>query len=152
MLADSIASALRAISKARGGPPTGDAESVHLMMEIGPDENPDTIPALRQIFIAKVPHYDLPFRYATMPAAGIDAGYPITARLAGVGDSVTIAFTVDANGIVAAESLELVHATYRDFVSSVLGALGNTRYHPAYLGDCAVATRMKQRFLFQAPN
>lgn len=151
-LAENVASALRAVSKERGGPPTGDAESVQLMMEIGPDENPDTVPALRRIFVARVPHYDLPFRYASMPAGGIDAGYPITARLAGVGDSVTVAFTVEANGTVAAESLELVHATYRDFVTSVLGALGNTRYHPGYLGDCAVATRMTQRFLFQAPD
>ena len=54
--------------------------------------------------------------------------------------------------MIAPESLELVRATYRDFVSSVLDALGKTRYHPAYLGDCPVATRMKQRFLFKVPD
>jgi hypothetical protein len=37
-------------------------------------------------------------------------------------------------------------------VSSVLDALGQTKYHPAHLGDCAVATRMKQRFLFKLPK
>jgi hypothetical protein len=37
-------------------------------------------------------------------------------------------------------------------VTSVLDALGRTQYHPAYLGDCAVATRMKQRFLFKVPE
>jgi len=151
-LADSIASALQAVSKARGGPPTGAAESVHIVMEIGPEENLDTVPALRRILAAKVPHYDLPFRYATAPASGINASYPFAARVAGVGDSVTIAFTVDAEGSVAPESMELVHARYRDFVSSVLGALGETRFHPAYLGDCPVATRMKQRFLFRLPE
>jgi len=45
-----------------------------------------------------------------------------------------------------------VSANYRDFVASVLDALGRTRYHPAHLGDCAVATRMKQRFLFKVPE
>jgi len=45
-----------------------------------------------------------------------------------------------------------VSATYRDFVTSVLDALGRTRYHPAHLGDCAVATRMRQRFLFKEPE
>ena len=69
-----------------------------------------------------------------------------------LGDSVTLAFTVDSNGMIAGESMELVHARYRDFVSSVLRALGNTRYHPAYLGDCPVATRMTQRFMFTTPD
>lgn len=151
-LADSIASALQAVSKARGGPPTGEAEFIHLVMQIGPEENLDTVPALRRLLVAKVPHYGLPFKYATMPATGINASYPLTGRLAGVGDSVTIAFTVDAEGAVASESMELVHARYRDFVSSVLGALGRTRFHPAYLGDCPVAARMRQRFLFQLPQ
>jgi hypothetical protein len=151
-LADSIASALQSVSKAHAAPPIGDAELVHLVMQIGPEENPDTVPALRRILMSKVPHYDLPFRYAAAPATGIRAAYPFTARLAGVGDSVTIAFTVDAEGAVAPESMELVQARYRDFVSSVLGALSETHFHPAYLGDCPVATRMKQRFLFRLPE
>ncbi len=151
-LADSIATALRAMSKAGTAPSTGDQESVALVMQLTSEENPDSIPAERRVFKAKIPHYDIPFRYATMPAAGVDAKFPFTARLAGLGDSVTIAFTVDSDGIIAPESLELVRASYRDFVSSVLDALGKTRYHPAYLGDCAVATRMTQRFLFKVPE
>ena len=151
-LADSVASALETISKAGVGPPTGEVESIHVIMQIGPEENPDTVPTLRRVLVAKVPHYELPFRYATMPVAGINPSYPFTARLAGVGDSVTIAFTVAPDGMVAGESMELMHATYRDFVGSVLEALGTTRYHPAYLGDCPVATRMTQRFIFRSPN
>jgi TonB family protein len=87
-----------------------------------------------------------------MPAAGVNADYPFAARLAGVEDSVTLAFIVDADGAIATESLELVSANYRDFVTSVVDALGRTRYHPAHLGDCAVATRMRQRFLFKVPE
>lgn len=151
-LADSIGAALRVMSKAGTAPSTGDQESIALVMQLTSEENPDSIPAERRLFKAKIPHYDIPFRYATMPAAGVDAKFPFPARLAGLGDSVTIAFTVDSYGIIAPESLELVRASYRDFVASVLEALGKTRYHPAYLGDCAVATRMTQRFLFKVPE
>lgn len=149
---DSVAAALRAMSTAGTVPPTGDAESVPLVIHLGPEENPDTVPRERRVFQAKVPHYDLPFRYASMPAAGINAAYPLAARLAGVGDSVTIEFTVDSDGTIATESLELVRASYRDFVYTVLDALGKTQFHPAYLDDCAVSSRMKQRFLFKVPE
>ena len=151
-LADSVASALKTVSNLGASPPTGEVQSIHVMMQIGPEENPDTVPALRRILVAKVPHYELPFRYATMPAAGVNPSYPFAARLAGLGDSVTLAFTVEPNGTIAGESMELVQATYRDFISSVLDALGTTRFHPAYLGDCPVATRMTQRFMFKTPN
>jgi len=151
-LADSVKSALRLMSKAETVPLTGNVESIPLVMEIEPDENADTIPPERRVFKAKVPRYDIPFRYASMPAAGVDASFPFTARLAGVGDSVTIAFTVDSDGMIVPESLELLRATYRDFVSSVLNALCKTHYHHAYLGDCPVASRMTQRFLFKVPE
>jgi len=151
-LKDSVAAALRAMSKAMAVPSTGDVESVPLLMHLGPEMNPDTVPPERRVFQATVPRYELPFRYASMPAAGVDARYPLAARLAGVGDSVTIEFTVDADGTIAPESLELVRASYRDFVYTVLDALGKTQFHPAYLGDCPVATRMQQRFLFKVPE
>ena len=151
-LADSVAFALRAMSRLQTAPLSGDVESVPLVIRISLDDHADSIPAARRVFKAKVPRYDLPFRYATMPAAGVDAKYPFNARLAGVGDSVMIAFTVDADGTIVNGSLELIRATYRDFVSSVLDALSKTHYHPAYLGDCPVATRMTQRFFFKVPD
>jgi hypothetical protein len=151
-LADSVASALRTTSKLKTVPLGDDVESIPLVLQLTAEDNPDSVPAARRVFAAKVPRYDLPFRYASMPAAGVSPQFPFTARLAGLGDSVTIAFTVDSDGTIAEESLELVRATYRDFVSSVLNALGRTRYHPAYLGDCPVATRMTQRFLFKLPE
>src|SRR5205085_10530103 len=91
-LADRLKIALQAMSKAGTVPLAGDVESVPLVLEIGPEENGDTIPAERRVFLAKVPRYDIPFRYASMPAAGVDARFPFRARLAGVGDSVTVAF------------------------------------------------------------
>lgn len=151
-LAESVSSALAAMSKAELGPPTGDVDSVSLILRILPESDPDTVPDVRQVLKARVPRYEWPFSYAAMPAAGVDAEYPFAARLAGLGDSVTLAFTVEPNGAIAPESIELVSATYRDFITSVLEALDRTQYHPAHLGDCAVATRMKQRFLFKLPE
>jgi TonB family protein len=151
-LADSVSAALKAMSRAEMAPPIGDVDSIPLILRILPDEAPDTVPEVRHVLTAKVPRYDWPFSYASMPAVGVDAKYPYVARLAGLGDSVTLAFTVESDGTIATESIELVSATYRDFVTSVLDALGKTQYHPAHLGDCAVATRMKQRFLFKLPK
>jgi TonB family protein len=151
-LDDSIKVALQAMSKDAVAPLSGDVEPVPLIMEIGPEENLDTAAAERRIFRTKLPHYDIPFRYASMPVAGIDARFPFSARVAGIGDSVTIAFTVDAAGNIATESVQLVRATYGDFVSSAVNAIARTRFHPAYLGDCPVATRVTQRFLFNEPQ
>ncbi|MEO8579754.1 MAG: TonB family protein [Gemmatimonadales bacterium] len=151
-LADSVNSALQSMSRDAVAPRTGEVEAIPLRIEMVTEEEPDTVPTVRRLFHAKIPRYDAPFRYASMPVAGVDAKYPFTARLAGVEDSVTLAFTVQSDGTIAAGSIELVSANYRDFVFSVLDALRETRYHPAHLGDCAVATRMKQRFLFKSPG
>lgn len=150
-LAESVRSTLETMSR-EGLGPTMDADSMALIIRLEADPNPDTVPPERHVFRAKVPHYRLPLRYASMPAVGVEPRFPFAARLAGVGDSVAIAFTVDSDGRVAPESLELMRATYGDFVSSVVNTLQRTRYHPARLGDCPVSTRMSQRFLFDVPK
>jgi TonB family protein len=151
-LAESVRAALDAMSEEEEVPPMGRLDSLPLALQISPEDHPDTVPTIRHVFKAKAPHYDSPFSYATMPMAGIDARYPLKARLAGLEDSVTLAFTVESDGTIAPESIDLLSATYGDFVVSVVDALEKTRYHPARLGDCAVATRVKQRFMFRAPQ
>jgi subtilisin family serine protease len=150
--ADSVKSALESISAESLGPPTGDADSLPVLVQLEREEAPDSVPLYRQIFKAQVPRYQLPFTYAMMPASGVDPKYPFQARMAGVGDSVTVAYTVQWDGSIPPESIQLVKASYRDFVTSVADALLSTRYHPARLGDCPVATRMEQRFLFKVPE
>ena len=150
--ADTVRAVLAAISRESLGPPTGEVESIPLVLELRTEEQPDTVSQYRQIFSVKLPMYHLPFRYASMPAAGIDASYPLTARLTGIGDTVSVAFTVGADGMIQPESLELVRASYRDFVGPVANALLETQYHSARLGDCSVATRMEQRFVFKAAD
>ena len=151
-LADSLRAALVAMSRAKDVPPVGEAETIALAIKVAPQESADSGRALNYLFKAVVPHYGWPFSSATMPEAGVNASYPLSARLAGVEDSVALAFTVDADGRIAPESIDLVSANYREFVASVVNALVKARYHPAHLGDCAVATRMKQRFVFKAPQ
>jgi Gram-negative bacterial TonB protein C-terminal len=146
-LADSVRAALTAVSREQLAP-TFATDSVLLIIRLETEQNPDTVPPLRQVFRVKVPHYSLPFTYASMPVTGVQPRYPFSARLAGVGDSVSIAFTVDAEGRIAPESLQLLRATYRDFIASVVDVLQRTQYHPARLGDCPVSTRMSQRFVF----
>ena len=148
-LADSLKAALAAMSRTNDVPPIGSADSVQLTLKVAPQEAADTARAVTNLFRAVVPHYGWPFGYATMPAAGVNAPYPLNARLAGIEDSVTLAFTVEADGTIAPESIDLVSANYREFVASTVNALLKARYHPAHLGDCAVASRMKQRFLFK---
>jgi TonB family protein len=151
-LVTNLRSALETMSQNQAVPWMWHTDSLPLVLTLVPEEQPDTVPASRYAFRAQIPRYDVPFSYAAMPLAGVNARYPASARLVGAEDSVTLAFTVEADGTIASESIDLVSASYRDFVTSVVDALGNTRYHPAHLGDCPVATRMKQRFVFRAPQ
>lgn len=149
---DSVTSVLNAISNASTLPSIGGVDSIPITVHLVTEEPSDSVSTYRRVLRLTVPRYDLPFSYASMPAAGVKVEYPFAARLAGVEDSVTVAFTVNSDGFIPPQSIELVRATYREFVTSVAEALVETRYHPARLGDCPVATRMEQRFLFKLPE
>jgi TonB family protein len=150
--ADRIGTALEAMSKNRDVPWLEQKDSIPLVLKFAPDDQPDTVPSTRYVFKAKIPRYDLPFTYAMMPSAGVDPKYPTRAAIAGIEDSVVLAFTVRANGSIAPQSMDFVSGNYREFVLSAADALNETRYHPAHLEDCAVATRIRQRFVFKSPH
>ena len=150
--ADSIRSALETMAKYRDVPWLEHADSIPLVLTFAPDDRADTVPEARYVFKAKIPRYDLPFTYAMMPSTGIVPKYPSRAAIAGIEDSVVLAFTVRANGSIAPQSMDFVSGNYREFVLSAADALNETRYHPAHLGDCAVATRIRQRFVFKSPH
>jgi TonB-like protein len=147
-LADSVRAALDAVSHGQEAPWLGQRDSIQLVITFAPGSDSDSVSQDAVLFKARVPTYDSPFTYAIMPRAGVDAKYPFSATIAGVGDTVTVEFTVLSDGTIAPQSIAIVEASYRDFVTTVLDALLNTRYHAAHLGDCAVATRLKQRFVF----
>jgi TonB family protein len=150
--ADSVRSTLEGISKNRDVPWLERVDSIPLVLTFVSDDQPDTVPETRYIFKAKIPRYELPFTYAMMPSAGIAPKYPLRAAIAGIEDSVVLAFTVRANGSIAPQSMDFVSGNYREFVLSAADALNEARYHPAHLGDCAVATRIRQRFVFKSPH
>ncbi len=150
--ADSIRSALETMAKNRDVPWLEHADSIPLVLTFAPDDRADTVPETRYVFKAKIPRYGLPFTYAMMPSTGIVPKYPSRAAIAGIEDSVVLAFTVRANGSIAPKSMDFVSGNYREFVLSAADALNESRYHPAHLGDCAVATRIRQRFVFKSPH
>jgi hypothetical protein len=147
-LVDSVRVALERMSSGGEVPWLGATDSVPLVVTLAPTT--DTAGHSTAVFTARLPVYDDPFTYAVMPRAGVDAKYPFSATVAGVGDTVSLEFTVLADGTVAPESVAIITASYRDFVTNVLDALLKTHYHSAHLGDCTVATRLKQRFVFKA--
>ena len=145
---ESLNRALRKLSSDRAAKWTGPPDSIPIELRLTQVDASDSISVSNRFFTSLVPHYDLPFTSSMMPSSGVEASYPISAELAGVGDTVEVAFTVDADGEIAPESMEVLSAKYRDFVASVARALLETRYHPARLGDCPVAARTRQRFVF----
>ena len=147
-LVDSLSRALRRLSTAKTTAWSAAPDSILLQLTLAPYEGRDSLPDPGGVFTSIVPHYNLPFSSAIPPAGGVKPGYPISAELAGVQDTVVVAFTVDSDGLVVSESLELLGGKYRDFVGAVVNALLDAQYHPARLGDCAVAARMRQRFVF----
>jgi hypothetical protein len=149
-LVDSVRAVLEAISRDKGVPWLGRIDSLPLVLTLAASIDSDDTDNISSVFMARLPVYASPFTYATMPRSGVNPRFPFSATIAGVGDTVALLFTVQADGEIAPESIDIVEASYRDFVGSVLEALGKTRYHPAHLGDCAVATRLKQRFVFRS--
>jgi hypothetical protein len=150
--ADSVRAAFDAMSKNLDVPWLESMDSIPLIVTLGLDDQPDTVPAARYVFRTRIPRYEVPFSSAMMPSAGINATYPLQAAIAGIEDSVMLAFSVRSDGSIAPESIDFVSGNYREFVVSAADALSKTRYHPAHLGDCAVATRIRQRFVFKSPK
>jgi hypothetical protein len=151
-LADSLNVALRRLSSAKAAAWTSTPDSIALRLRLAASEPDDSVPVLQRFFISVVPHYRLPFSAAVAPAGGVKPNYPVSAELTGVQDTVVVAFTVDSDGLIPSESLELLGGKYRDFVGAVVNALLDAQFHPARLGDCAVAARMRQRFVFAGPQ
>jgi TonB family protein len=77
--------------------------------------------------------------------------YPHVAELRGAEDVVSVSFTVLEDGSVAPESVDLEKAHYRDFIESVFTSLATTRYSPARIGSCPVASWVQQSFHFKVP-
>ncbi|HUQ98693.1 MAG TPA: TonB family protein [Gemmatimonadaceae bacterium] len=146
---DSVKSALDAMTRDLAGPNPGSHDSVPLRFAIELEQHADTVPANRKLFTISIPHYNLPLVLADYPKNARPPRYPNVAELRGVEGEVTVSFTVLENGSVAPESVDLEKAYYREFIQSVFTALATTRYLPARIGSCPVASWVKQSFQFR---
>ncbi|HWL39632.1 MAG TPA: energy transducer TonB [Gemmatimonadaceae bacterium] len=138
--------ALEKMSTERAIPRSG-RRSLSLMLTIRMDANQDTVARERKLFLMRVPRYDLPFTNASSAKGG--PKYPSNAERGGIGDTVAVSFVVRPDGSVDPGSVAIVSGRYRDFIASVLDWVGRSRYQPASLGACPVASWTKQTFIFQ---
>jgi TonB family protein len=145
---DSVRAVLERISQEKMSPFLNSKDSIPLKISIGVEQHSDTVPTVRHLFRVTIPRYNLPFTYAAYPKDAKPPKYPSIAERRGVGDSVGVTFTVLHDGSVAPQSVDVQAGTYRDFMQSVFDRLATTRYVPANVGGCRVATWVRQNFVF----
>jgi hypothetical protein len=151
VFADSVAAVLKRFDTEKLIPSFGKSDSVPLDIAIEVEQNPDSIPASRHLFRATIPRFNTQFNVAQYPKDAGGPKYPPIAASQKIGDTVEVAFTVLPDGSVETDGVDVLKGRYRDFIRAVFDKLATTRYVPARIGNCAVATRDRQKFVFIAP-
>lgn len=145
---DSVRAALEWVSEEKLSPFFKAVDSIPLEISIGVQQHSDTVPPGRHLFRVTIPHYSLPFTNADLPKNTKGPKYPSKGASSGVGDTVTVTFAILPDGSVAPRSVDVQKGRYADFIRSVLDRLVTTRYLPARIGGCAVASWQAQTFVF----
>jgi hypothetical protein len=145
---DSVLSVLRQMSNERLVPFFTSAKSIPLEIFIEPAENPDTVARERQLFRASIPRYKSRFKNPGWREPKDLPKYPRNAESSGVGDTLVLTYTILRNGTVAPNSIDLRSGHYRDFVKPVVTSLLTSKFDPATIGGCPVATWVTQKFMF----
>jgi hypothetical protein len=149
--ADSIRSALLAMSKENMVQFFVSADSIPIEIWVESEANQDSIPRARQLFRATMPRYAAQFHAVDRTALSPQPKFPAKAIIAGVGDTLQVGFTVMANGRVAGQSVDVTRGRYWDFAREAIYALGKTVFRPARIGRCPVATWVTQKYIFDSP-
>jgi hypothetical protein len=149
--ADSVKSAFTKMSTDRASPFLGGLESVALRFAIEVEQDADTVPAYRKLFLVALPHYTMPYSPPDYSKGAAPPKYPRIAEMNRITDTVQLTFTILENGSVAPESVDLEKAHYREFIESVFTSMAKTTYIPARIGTCAVASWVNQLFAFAVP-
>ncbi len=147
--ADSVHAILAKISELKLVPFFQKVDSIPLDISIAVEQNPDSVPAPRHLFRARIPRFGRQFTLVANPKNSSQPKYPSIAVLESVGDTVKVAFTVLPDGTIDPQSVDVVSGHYREFIRSVFDKLATTRYTPAKIGSCAVAMRAEQTFIFR---
>jgi hypothetical protein len=148
---DSVGAVLKKMGAELRVPYFNGPDSIPLTVTIDIERRPDTVPKVRQLFLAKLLHYPGTFTNAEWPKNAKGPRYPRNAEMAGVEDSVALSFTVLRDGSVAPQSVDVLASHYTDFIVSVFDRLATMHYTPARIGICPVASRVSQRFQFRVP-
>lgn len=147
-LADSVRSALMSMSKANMVPFFQTEKTLPLTIIVNSEEHPDSIPQVRRLFRAKLPRYVVQFQHAQMADNSARPKYPLAAKRAFVGDTLKFQFTILSDGHVAPQSVDVLHAHYREFLDTMGDALSTAVFQPAKLGACPVAEWVTQTYRF----
>jgi hypothetical protein len=148
---DSVRAVLKKMGAEMRVPYFNGPDSIPLTVTIDIESHPDTVPKVRQLFLAKLLHYPGTFTYGEWPKNAKAPRYPRKAEMAGVEDSVALSFTILRDGSVAPQSVDVVASHYSDFIVSVFDRLSAMHYTPARIRSCPVASREFQRFQFRVP-
>jgi hypothetical protein len=148
---DSVRAVLKKMGAEMRVPYFNGPDSIPLTVTIDIESHPDTVPKVRQLFLAKLLHYPGTFTNAEWPKNAKGPRYPRNAEMAGVEDSVALSFTILRDGSVAPQSVDVLASHYTDFIISVFDRLSTMHYTPARIGSCPVASRVSQRFQFRVP-
>jgi TonB family protein len=82
----------------------------------------------------------------------VSAGYPVLLRDAGVTGTVTVAFSVDPNGVPDPASMTVESATHDAFIPAALEAVRAMRFLSAWKDGHAVWVRVKLPVTFTLPR
>lgn len=146
---DSVRAVLERISRENMSPFFTSKDSIPLEIEIRVEQHSDTVPSIRHLFRVTIPHYAIPFTYPEWPKNAKGPKYPRVAEGSGASDSIALTFTILPDGSIAPHSVDLQSGHYTDFIRSVFDKLATTRYVPARLGGCQVASWTRFNFLFR---
>ncbi len=147
-LADSVRSTLMGMSKANMIPFFQSEKTLPLTIIVNSEDTPDSVPAVRRLFRAKLPRYALQFRHAQMSENSPRPKYPVPAERAAIGDTLKFQFTILADGRIAPQSVDVLRAHYREFLITMGDALSKTVFQPAKVGACPVAEWVTQTYQF----
>lgn len=76
--------------------------------------------------------------------------YPSDMQSDRISGFVDLQFVVDANGLVAPQSVRVLRATRREFIEASRQALVASKFRPARVGTCAVPQVLQQRFSYRS--
>ncbi|MBC7788734.1 MAG: energy transducer TonB [Anaerolineae bacterium] len=105
-------------------------------------------PAVREPFFrAKLPRYT---RTIPVPHTENDTPkYPKRAREMGIDGKVLMNFVVDSSGMIDPETVDVMEASYLDFIKVIFDEMPRWRYRSSTVNGCRVPQRVQQQFVFR---